>query len=128
MHFRSLTSLSFALATGILISASLAKADQLCGHSFESLRELYAEIHDAKGGSIHRVYIDRADVHIVVAEDAMWVFTQDSHPASPAALCLSLVQATPSGAPEIQYRCGGGKPACEAFVAKFSSDDWRPKR
>jgi hypothetical protein len=126
MRFRSSTSLPFALAIGILIPASLAKADQLCGHSFESIQELYAEIHDAKGGRVYRVYIERTDVHIIVAEDAIWAFTQDSHPASPAAFCRSLFQVTPSGGPEIQYRCGGGKAACEAFVAKFSND-WGSK-
>ena len=127
MRGHSSLSLPIALAAGVLICADLARAEQLCGHSFEFLRGLYEEIRASKGGS--ELHIDRPDVHMIVAEDAIWAFAQNAHPASPAVLCRSLARITGSNEPEIQYRCEGER-AGETFATKFSSNDWRatPKK
>jgi hypothetical protein len=106
------------LAGGALLFAGTAGADQLCSRSFESLSQLYADLHNSTGAG--RIYLEFATHVVIVERDITWVFVKDSHPASPAALCR-----WGQSNERIESRCAGRKGACDAFVAKFSGNDWR---
>jgi hypothetical protein len=111
-----------ALAAAALLFARGAKADPLCGHSFESLPQLYVSIRDAKSGSWF--FAERVDGYVVATGDALWVFARDFLPEFPAALCRRWITTGNQTRTEVEYRCEGAKAACDTFVARFSSNDW----
>jgi hypothetical protein len=110
--------LRLALTAGALLFADLARAGQLCGRSFDSLprleTDLRVDIRATKRGAMYLEFI----THSVIDDEGktLWVFAKESHPAFPAALCRQGI--------ESQSRCEGTKVACDAFVAKFSTNDW----
>ncbi|MGA8819684.1 MAG: hypothetical protein WB624_20540 [Xanthobacteraceae bacterium] len=104
----------------IATTINVARADQLCGHSFNSIAQLYADIR--KGG---RIFYDFKTHFVIEDAQATWVFLKDSQPASPAALCRRTISVNGHFDTKIETRCNGEKSACDAFVAKYSGNDWR---
>jgi hypothetical protein len=110
------------VASGILLGAETASADQLCGRQFDSLSQLYSDLrNEANRG--WRV-IERS-THVILAGDQMiWAFARDSQPAYPAVACLHIVPAGDSLDAIVQIRCEGKQDACAAVAAKAKGQDW----
>jgi hypothetical protein len=113
-------SLRLAMISAALLAASYASADELCGRSFTSVQQLYADLTRTSG--IQAVLND--DSYIAFADPGakvMWTFTKTSHPAAPAVLCRRPVQTGDRIEVQLQARRGGAKAACDALIAAFQA-------
>jgi hypothetical protein len=106
----------------ILLAPNSASADQLCGRSFDSLSQLYA---DVRSEADHGWRVIERSTHIIMAGNEMiWAFARESQPAFPAVACLQVVRADDALNAIVQTRCEGAKDACDAVVAKAKTQDW----
>jgi hypothetical protein len=106
----------------MLLAASGASADQLCGRHFDSLPQLYADVRsEADRG--WRV-IERSTHIIMAGNEMIWAFARESQPAFPAVACLQVVRVDESLSAIVQTRCEGLKDACDAVVARAKTQDW----
>jgi hypothetical protein len=100
-----------------LLFSDAARADQLCGQSFESLPQLIMEL-QSRGDGI----ITRTPIHVFINNSsALWAFATESQPAYPAAVCLQYVQ----NGVNLQIRCTAEKAACNKVQEQVFSHDWR---
>jgi hypothetical protein len=106
------------LLLGAASFVNAAKADQLCGRSFDSLPQLDSDL-QAKG------YLTIKYPHyIAIMEgETIWFFADETRPASPAVVCRRSTQIANQTEVTVQVRCGGGQAACNELIAKVVNSD-----
>src|SRR5262249_2794974 len=113
-------------AVGIVLVPKAASADQLCGRQFDSLSQLYADLHSEANSDANRGWrvIERSTNVTFVADRMVWTFARDSQPAFPAAACLQIVEIDNELRAIVQTKCEGARDACDAVAAKANGKDW----
>jgi hypothetical protein len=113
-------SLRLTVVSAALLAAPDASADELCGRPFTSVQQPYADV--ARTSGIQAIlnndsYVAFADASAKV----VWTFTKAAHPAAPAVVCRRPVQTGDRIEVQLQARCGGAMPACDALIAEFQA-------
>ncbi|NIX75564.1 hypothetical protein [Microvirga terricola] len=123
MMRRLLIATNVVFAFGLMVCADTARADTLCGRTFESPEQLRSELSRLPQS---RILVDNDTLAVLADRQGrvMWTFLKPSHPAAPGAACQIPVEYQGAPSFRMEARCAGPKQACDSFII----EEFRTKR
>jgi len=116
---RGRASLLLVMVAATELASCEASADQLCGRSFGSFDQLYAELdgeptHQLRGSS-------GGDVTYIDSRGTYWKLTQPTHAVAPAAACFRRVSVAQRIELQCQFWCRALRD-CDTFIDGFKKE------
>ena len=118
---------SVAGMLGLILSANLALAQELCGRPTEQPQALFDRL--TKTEKLKEDFRDKSYVAISdKAKDTIWTFTVPGHPAHPSVVCRRPVQDGAELQLQMDVRCNAAETECQKLVTAFQELNQRMLR
>ena len=112
---------------GLILSANLALAQELCGRPTEQPQAVFDRL--TKNEKLKEDFRDKSYVAISdKARDTIWTFTVPGHPAHPSVVCRRPVQDGAELRLQMDVRCNAAETECQKLVAAFQELNQRMLR
>ena len=112
---------------GLILSANLALAQELCGRPTEQPQALFDRL--TKIEKLKEDFRDKSYVAISdKGRDTIWTFTVPGHPAHPSVVCRRPVQDGAELRLQMDVRCNAAETECQKLVTAFQELNQRMLR